>query len=176
MLLGYLYEEGTVLLRTENDWAALYVIATPRNKVTSRHLFQIPSPRQHKIMGIRKIRIQIMQIGINVFHLAGYSPNLIEHEPLDIFGSIDSISSEKPEDDWDNPIFHSEPETPKPWVEFYRQSAIKGELLTIDDPVFKEHWKEYHSSADEWECPCKEEDKTKWCYCDDAKSSAKCSQ
>jgi hypothetical protein len=59
---------------------------------------------------------------------------------------------------------------------YYRQSAINGELLTIDDPVFKDHWKEYHSWADKWACDCKKEDKTKWCYCDSNKSSAKCSQ
>jgi hypothetical protein len=111
-----------------------------------------------------------------VFDLAGYTPNLFEHEPINIFGSIDTVSSEKPENDWNNPIFHAEPEVPIPWVEYYRESTINSELLTIDDPVFKDHWKEYHSWADEWECSWKEEDKTEWCYCDDNKSSAKCSQ
>jgi len=36
-----LYEEGAFLLRTEKDWAALYAVATPRIKITSRYLFQI---------------------------------------------------------------------------------------------------------------------------------------
>jgi len=91
---------------------------------------------------------------INVFDLAGYTTDLFEYEPLNIYGSIDTIISEKPENDWNNPIFHAEPETPKPWVEYYRQLAINGELLTIDDLVFKDHWKEYHSWADEWKCGC----------------------
>jgi hypothetical protein len=113
---------------------------------------------------------------INIFDLAGYTTNLFEYEPLNIFGSINTILLEQSENDWNNPIFHAEPEVPKPWVEYYRQSTVNGELLTIDDPVFKDHWKEYHSWADEWKCSCKEEDKTEWCYCDDNKSSAKCSQ
>jgi len=112
---------------------------------------------------------------INIFDLARYTPNLFEHAPLNIFGSIDSVLSEKPENDWNNPVFHKEPETPKPWVEYYRQSAVNGELLAIDDPVFKDHWKEYHSWADKWDCDCKENAKTKWCYCDDNKLSAECS-
>jgi hypothetical protein len=62
-----------------------------------------------------------------------------------MFGSIDTILFEKVENDWNNPIFQAETETPKPWVEYYRQSAIIGELLTNDDPVFQDHWKEYHS-------------------------------
>jgi len=113
---------------------------------------------------------------INVFDLAGYTPNLFETEPLNIFGSINTILSEVPYNDWNNPIFHAEPETPKPWVEYYRQSAINGDLLAIDDIVFKDHWKEYHSWADEWGCDCGADDKTEWCYCADNKSSAKCSQ
>jgi hypothetical protein len=56
---------------------------------------------------------------INVFDLAGYIPIPFEYEPLNIFGSIDTILSEKPENDWNNPIFHVEPETPKPWVEYF---------------------------------------------------------
>jgi len=111
-----------------------------------------------------------------VLHLAGYTPNLFEYEPLKIFGSIDSILSEKLENDWNNLIFHAEPETPTPWVEYFRQSAINGELLTINDPVFKDHVKVYHSWANEWQCNCKEEDKTEWCYCDDNETSVKCSQ
>jgi len=113
---------------------------------------------------------------INVFDLAGYTPNIFEHKPVNIFGSIDSVLKEKSENDWNNPIFHAEPETAKPWVEYYRQSAINGELLGIDDPVFKDHWKEYHSWNDKWDCCCKEDDKTEWCYCEDQRSSAKCSQ
>jgi len=81
---------------------------------------------------------------INVFDLAGYIPNLFGHEPFNIFGSIDSILSEKLKSDWNNPIFHAEPETPNPCVQYYRQSAMNGELLTIDDIVFKNLWKEYH--------------------------------
>jgi len=113
---------------------------------------------------------------INVFDLAGYTPNLFETEPLNIFSSINTILSEVPYNDWNNPIFHAEPETPNPWVEYYRQSAINGDLLAIDDIVFKDHWKEYHSWADEWGCDCGADDKTEWCYCADNKSSAKCSQ
>jgi hypothetical protein len=99
---------------------------------------------------------------VNVFDLAGFTPNLFEHEPLNIFGSIVTILSEEPENDGNNLVFHTEPEIPKPWVEYYRQSAIYGELLTINDLVFQDH--------------CKEDDKTEWCYCEDNQSSAKCSQ
>jgi hypothetical protein len=55
---------------------------------------------------------------IHVFDLAGYTPNIFEFEPLNAFGSIDMVLFEKPENDWNNPIFHEEPETPKPWVEY----------------------------------------------------------
>jgi hypothetical protein len=113
---------------------------------------------------------------INIFHLAGYTPDLFEFEQFNIFGSTDTILSEQPEEDWNNPIFHAEPKIPKPWVEYYRQSAIFGELLTIDDPGIKDHYKESHPWADEWVCDCKDEDKAEWCYCDDNKSSLKCSQ
>jgi len=113
---------------------------------------------------------------INVFDLAGYTPNLFGYEPVDISYSTDTIFSEEFENDWDIPIFHAKPEVPQPWVEYYRQSAIYGDFLTIDDAIFKDHWKEYHSWVDEWNCCCKAEDKTEWCYCKDDKSSAKCSQ
>jgi hypothetical protein len=101
-------------------------------------------------------------MSVNVFDLAGFTPNPFEQEPLNIFGSIVTNLSEEPENDWNNPVFHAEPEIPKPWVEYYRQSAIYRELLTIKDLVFKDHYKE--------------DDKTEWCYCEDNKSSAKCSQ
>jgi hypothetical protein len=113
---------------------------------------------------------------INVFDLPGYTPNLFEDEPVNIFDSIDTIITEKPEDNWNNLIFHAEPETPKRWVDYYRPSAINGEFLMIDDLLFKDHWKEYHSWADEWDCCCKEDDRTKCCYCADNKISEKCSQ
>jgi len=117
-----------------------------------------------------------MQMPVNIFDLAGYTPDLFEYEPLNIFASIGSILSEQSENDSNNPIFHEKPKTPKPWVEYYRQSAKYGKLLTIDDPVFRDHWKEYHSWADEWNWDCKNDDKTEWCYCGNNKSSAKCSQ
>jgi len=113
---------------------------------------------------------------INIFDLAGYTPSLFEYEPLEIFSWIITILSEVPDNDWNDPIFHQEPETPKPWVEYYRQSAINGELIVIEDIVFTNHWKNYHSWADKWDCDCKEDDKTEWCYRDDNKSSEKCSQ
>jgi hypothetical protein len=113
---------------------------------------------------------------VNVFDLAGYTLEMFEYEQLNIFGLIDSILLEKPENDWDNHSIHAEPETPKPWVEYYRQSAMNTELLAIDDPVFKDHWKEHHSCADDWGCNCKEHDKTEWCYYHSNQSSAKCSQ
>jgi hypothetical protein len=56
---------------------------------------------------------------INVLDLAGYTPDLFEHEPINIFGSIDPILSETSENDWNNPIFHPGPKVPKPWVEYY---------------------------------------------------------
>jgi len=93
---------------------------------------------------------------IKVFDLTGYMPNLFEYEPFNIYRSINSIVSEKFENDWNKAIFHAEPETPKPWVQYYPQSAINGKLLTIDDIIFKDHWKEHHSWADEWDCACKE--------------------
>jgi hypothetical protein len=113
---------------------------------------------------------------INIFDLAGYTPNLFEHEPFNIYGSIYMILSEKPENNWKSPIFHAEPEAPKPWVDHYRQSAIHRDLLRIDDSVFNDDWKEYQSWADEWEYCCKTDNKTEWCYCKDTESSAKCSQ
>jgi hypothetical protein len=113
---------------------------------------------------------------INVFDLAGYTSNLFEHEPLNLFGSIDTILSKKPENDGNNPILYEKPETPKPWVEYYRQLASNGELLTIDDLVFTDNWKEYHSWADEWDCTCTGNNQIGWCYCEDNKSSVKCSQ
>jgi hypothetical protein len=112
---------------------------------------------------------------INIFDLAGYTPNIFESEPLNIYSSINTILFEKPENDCNNPIFHAEPEVPKPSVEYYWQSALSRELLMIDDPVFKDHLKEYHSCADEWDCCCKDDDETEWCYCDNNKSSEKCS-
>jgi hypothetical protein len=87
--------------------------------------------------------------------MVGYTLSLFEYEPLNLFGSMNTLLSEEPENDWNNPIFRQEPETPKPWIEYYRQLAIHGELLLIDDIVFKDHWKEYHSWADKWECSCK---------------------
>jgi len=113
---------------------------------------------------------------INVVELAGYTPNLYEYEPLNIFGTLNTLSSEVTDNDWNNPIFHEEPKTPKPWVEYYRQSAVNGELLTIDDIIFKDHWEEYHSWADKWDCNCKKEDRTEWCYCSNNKSCVNCSQ
>jgi len=101
-------------------------------------------------------------MSVNVFDLAGFTSNLFEQEPPNIFSSIVTNLSEESENDWNNPVLHAEPEIPKPWVEYHRQSAIYGELLTIKDLVFKDH--------------CKEDDKTEWCYWEDNKSSAKCSQ
>jgi len=66
---------------------------------------------------------------INVCDLAGYTPNVFKYEPLHVYGSIDTILSEKLENDWKNPIFHTEPNTPKPSEEYYQQSAVNGELL-----------------------------------------------
>jgi len=49
-----LYEEGAFFLHTEKDWAALYAVATPRHKITSRHLFQIPFAESAYNYGYRK--------------------------------------------------------------------------------------------------------------------------
>ena len=68
---------------------------------------------------------------INVFNLAGYKPNLFEYEPLQVFCSIDSNLYENEENDCINPIFHTEPESPKPWVEYYRQSPINANYLRL---------------------------------------------
>jgi len=111
-----------------------------------------------------------------VFDLAGYTPILFEYKPCNIFGSIDLIISENPEQHWCSPIFHEQPETPNHWVEYYPQSALNSELLTIDDSLCKNHQKEHHSWADEWDRDCQEEDNTEWCYWQDNKSFAKCSQ
>jgi len=72
---------------------------------------------------------------VNIFDLAGYMPNLFQYQSLNIFSSLETILSEVPDKDWNNSIFHTDPEAPKPWVEYYRQSAINGELLAIDDLV-----------------------------------------
>jgi len=113
---------------------------------------------------------------INIFDFAGYTPDLFEHEPLNIFGSIDTVLFEKLDNNWNDPIFHQDPKTPKPWVEYYRQSAINGELLELNNIVFKAHQQSYYSFYDKWDCNCREEDKTEWCYCEENTSLAKCSQ
>ena len=41
------------------------------------------------------------------------------------------------ENDCVNPIFLDEPETTKPWGEYYRQLAMHGKLLMFDDPVVR---------------------------------------
>jgi len=61
---------------------------------------------------------------------------------MQIFRSIYTILSEKPEDNWKNPIFHKDSETPKPSVEYYPQTAINGKLPAIDDIVCEDYWKE----------------------------------
>ena len=43
---------------------------------------------------------------LNIFDLPGYTPNLFEYKRLNIFGSIDTILLEKPENDWNNSVFH----------------------------------------------------------------------
>jgi hypothetical protein len=45
---------------------------------------------------------------IKVFDLPGYTPNLFEYEPLNIFRLINTILSEKLENDCNNPIFHAD--------------------------------------------------------------------
>jgi len=54
---------------------------------------------------------------MNIFDLAGYMPNLFEFEPLARFGSIGEVISKVPDNDWNDALFHKEPETPKPLVE-----------------------------------------------------------
>jgi hypothetical protein len=115
-------------------------------------------------------------MSINIFYLAGYTPNVFQYESLNKFESIDIVLSEESEKDWDNPLFHRKSEMPKPWVEYRRQLATNGKLLTIDDPIFNNHWREYHLWADELVCDCKENDKTEWCFCEDNKSKVKCPQ
>jgi len=56
---------------------------------------------------------------INIFELAGYVPNLFEYEPFNKFASIDTILLEEPENNCNNSIFHEEPETLKPLIEYY---------------------------------------------------------
>jgi hypothetical protein len=55
---------------------------------------------------------------INLFKLAGYTPNLFEYEPLNICGVTDTILAEKSEDDWNSPIFRAKLEIPKLCVEY----------------------------------------------------------
>jgi hypothetical protein len=43
---------------------------------------------------------------INIFDLAGYTPDLFKTESCNIFSSIYSILLESSENDWNNPIFH----------------------------------------------------------------------
>jgi len=68
---------------------------------------------------------------ITIFDLAGYTPNLFEHKPLNIFGLIDTILSEKSENDWNNPIFHEEPETLKPWLNTITNQQITENCLQL---------------------------------------------
>jgi hypothetical protein len=65
---------------------------------------------------------------VNIFDLAGYISNIFEYEPLNIFNSRDKVLLKNPENDCNNPIFQEEPEIPKPWVKYYRQSAINGKV------------------------------------------------
>jgi len=37
-----LYKEGAFFLWTEKDWAVLYTVVTPMNRINSQHSFQIP--------------------------------------------------------------------------------------------------------------------------------------
>lgn len=113
---------------------------------------------------------------INIFDLTGHTPNLFQYERLNIISFINTILSKGPDNDSINPIFHEEPEIPKPQVEYYRQSAVRGLLLKLDDIVFKDHWNSYHSFYDSWNCICNKDDKTEWCYCARDMSSQKCSQ
>jgi len=79
--------------------------------------------------------LRYTQTKINVLDLAGYISNLFEYEPINIFSLIDQILSEVPYNDWEDPIHQEDPKTLKPWIDYYRQSAMNAELLTIDDPV-----------------------------------------
>jgi hypothetical protein len=113
---------------------------------------------------------------ITLFDLADYTSDLFEYEPHKNFGFLNMTLSEKPENNWNNRIFHEDPDTPRPWVEYYRQSATNSDLLKIDDILFKTHCQEYHSWTYKWDCDGKDEDRTEWCYCEDNKLSAKCSR
>jgi len=113
---------------------------------------------------------------INIFHLAGYIPNSFECQYLNIFEFIDIILFEHSEINWNHPIFHNGPETLTPWIKYYCLSVNWGELLLLDDIVFKDYRKKYHSWADQWNCPCKEANNTELCYCEENMISAKCSQ
>jgi len=97
---------------------------------------------------------------INVVYLAGNTLGLFEHEPLNIFSSMDTIIYEKPKNDWKNPIFNVEPDKLKLRVEYYGQSAMNGKILTMYEIVFKDHWEQYPSWADKSDWDCQEDDQT----------------
>jgi hypothetical protein len=94
---------------------------------------------------------------VNTVDVARSIPNLLEYEPHNIFHCIGMIFMQQSENDWNIPIFHEPHKIPQHWDEYYGQSAIDSELLMIDDIVCKNHWKDYHLLANEWDCNCKDE-------------------
>lgn len=68
---------------------------------------------------------------VNIFELGGYTPKLFEHEPINIFISINSRLTEKPEDDWYIPVVHAEHETSKPWVEIIDNRPLTASYLQL---------------------------------------------
>jgi hypothetical protein len=93
---------------------------------------------------------------INLFKLAGRTTNLVEHEPLNNFESINPIllASEEPREDhvW------AELHPVSPWNNYWNEAAKYRGGLKIDYPVLKDNWTKYfglHINCDEKEeCFC----------------------
>ena len=78
---------------------------------------------------------------VNFFDLAGTPTQLAEPEPLNFFDSIDALLHETEE-----PLeayFWDAPDTPYPWNLYWTDAARQGGGLSIDDPVFADHWTRY---------------------------------
>jgi hypothetical protein len=93
---------------------------------------------------------------VNFFHLAGMSTQLAEPEHLNFIDRIDALLHETEE-----PLeayFWDAPDTPYAWDLYWTNSARQGGGLSIDDPVFADHWTRYNclhiDSKDQEICYC----------------------
>ena len=94
---------------------------------------------------------------VNFFDLASIPLQLAESEPVNFFDSIDA-----PLNETDEPLedyFWDAPDTPYLWNLYWTDAARQGGGLSIDDPVFADHWTRYKGLH----IDCKDEEV---CYCE----------